>query len=186
MDVAEWLRSVGLERYEPAFRRNNVSADLLPSLTAEDLRELGVVPIGERRRLLDAIAALKAEPAVQAAVSGDGARRERAGLRLDGGAERRQLTVMFCDLVGSTSLSDRLDPEELRELLGEYPALVTGVIVRRGGFVFTQRIDSLLAPAGYRAAIYFRWLDRKGRVLRMLKRIEIVQIKSIEKSSGAR
>src|ERR1700758_4627629 len=99
MDVADWLRKIGLEQYEPAFRENEIDARVLLSLTAEDLKDLGVTLVGHRRRLLDAIVALGAEVAV-AAVFRD------APMRAD--AERRQLTVMFCDLVGSTALSARL------------------------------------------------------------------------------
>jgi len=107
MDIEAWLEGLGLERYVPAFRDNEIDWEVLPKLTSEDLREIGVAAIGHRRKLLDAIATLSAsEPtsAVTAAASND--------------AERRQLTVMFCDLVGSTPLSTRFDPEDLRELIG--------------------------------------------------------------------
>jgi len=90
MDVPEWLRTLGLEQYEPAFRANDVDAQVLPRLTAEDLISIGVASVGHRRLLLDAIAALGTE----APVSRDTPMRPEA--------ERRQLTVMFCDLVGST------------------------------------------------------------------------------------
>ena len=113
MDVTAWLRKLGLEQYEPAFRENKISADLLPSLTAEDLKDLGVSLVGDRRRLLSAIAALQslspaerssvaeAPPAAAAQNTNTAAAAERAGHE----AERRQLTVLFCDLVGSTELS---------------------------------------------------------------------------------
>src|ERR1700686_3184234 len=107
MDVAAWLQGLGLERYVPAFRDNEIDWDALPKLSAEDLKDLGVVLGGHRRKLLDAIAALGATvptAAVTAAPS-------EAPAPTD--AERRQLTVMFCDLVGSTELSARLDPEDL-------------------------------------------------------------------------
>src|SRR5262250_2906780 len=111
MDVAEWLRGLGLEQYAPAFRDNDIDGEVLRRLTAEDLRDLGVASIGHRRRLLDAIVALGvgqlAEGRQSAPEIGDAA----------GEAERRQLTVMFCDLVGSTSLSSRLDPEDLSEVI---------------------------------------------------------------------
>ena len=102
MDVAAWLRGLGLERYEAAFRDNQIDWAVLPELTSEDLREIGVVPIGHRRKLLASIAGLGA--------TGTAASE----------AERRQLTVMFCDLVGSTELSARLDPEDLREVITAY------------------------------------------------------------------
>src|SRR6516225_79872 len=112
VDIRAWLRGLGLEQYEPAFHANKIDASVLPRLTAEDLKDLGVTLVGHRRRLLDAIAALsdglpaaEATPAVAAA----------AAATVE--AERRQLTVMFSDLVGSTALSARLDPEDLREVI---------------------------------------------------------------------
>src|SRR3984885_126695 len=124
MDVVDWLRTLGLERYEAAFRENDVDAELLPTLTADDLKEIGVTSFGHRRRLLEAIAKLNeqrttdtANPAVEPATAASGPFREDAGSH---GGERRQLTVMFCDLVGSTALSEKLDPEELRSLLHAY------------------------------------------------------------------
>ena len=96
MNVAEWLRGLGLEQYAPAFRDNHVDGEVLRRLTAEDLRELGVASIGHRRRLLDAIAALVAADTPPTPTPAPIAVAE---------AERRQLTVMFCDLVGSTPLS---------------------------------------------------------------------------------
>src|SRR5580700_1242410 len=112
MDVAALLRGLGLERYEQAFRDNEVNEKVLSSLTAEDLKDLGVTLVGHRRRLLDAIAALRVAVATASASAtvGPAAPRDEA--------ERRQLTVMFCDLVGSTALSARLDPEDLREVIG--------------------------------------------------------------------
>jgi SAM domain (Sterile alpha motif) len=124
MDIAAWLQDLGLERYAPAFRDNEIDERVLPSLTADDLKELGVTLVGHRRRLLDAIAALGA--AVTAAPSDRPAPAE---------AERRQLTVMFCDLVGSTALSTRHDPEDLRELIGNYHRAVAGTVGRFDGFV---------------------------------------------------
>ena len=102
MDVAAWLQGLGLERYVPAFRDNDIDWDALPRLTAQDLKDLGVVLGGHRRKLLAAITAL----GVAAAAAGTAASRE-ASTPAD--AERRQLTVMFCDLVGSTALSTRHD-----------------------------------------------------------------------------
>ena len=110
MDVAAWLQSLGLERYVSAFRDNDVDAEVLPELTADDLIGLGVTSIGHRRKLLAAIAALRAEAPTPTATPAP----RDAPAPAD--AERRQLTVMFCDLVGSTALSARLDPEDLREV----------------------------------------------------------------------
>src|SRR5215471_15702956 len=109
MDVAEWLRGLGLDQYASAFRTNDIDAEVLRRLTAEDLRELGVASIGHRRRLLDAIAAFGAVAAAAANPPPPAA--TAVAPRLEA-AERRQLTVMFCDLVGSTELSARLDPED--------------------------------------------------------------------------
>ena len=102
MDVAAWLQGLGLERYVPAFRDNEIDWEVLPKLTSEDLREIGVVAIGHRRKLLDAIAALGA------AVPAAALPRPPSDAPAPADAERRQLTVMFCDLVGSTALSTPL------------------------------------------------------------------------------
>ena len=114
MDIVVWLRSLGLGKYEAVFRENEINERVLPSLTAEDLKELGVTALGHRRILLDAIAALRADtggkaPSADVAPSATSAPPEDR-------AERRQVTVMFSDLVGSTALSARMDPEDLREV----------------------------------------------------------------------
>src|SRR5215469_2351502 len=101
MDLGGWLRSLGLEQYEASFRENAIDDTVLLNLTAEDFKDLGVGLVGHRRKLLDAIAALRAEVA-------------------KGTAERRQVTVMFSDLVGSTVLASRMDPEDLREVISAY------------------------------------------------------------------
>src|SRR5438874_8958732 len=110
MDLAAWLKGLGLEGLVPAFRDNDIDAEVLPKLTADDLIGLGVTSIGHRRKLLDAIATFGAEGP---ATTGTAAAHDAPALA---GAERRQLTVMFCDLVGSTTLASRLDPEDLREV----------------------------------------------------------------------
>jgi class 3 adenylate cyclase/predicted ATPase len=138
MDIAEWLRGLGLERYAVAFRDNEIDWEALPKLTAEDLQDLGVVLGGHRRKLLEAIATLRGDVAsipktIAAAAT----------------AERRQLTVMFCDLVGSTALSARLDPEDLREVIGAYHAAIAEVIGRFDGFVAKYMGDGVLAYFGY-------------------------------------
>src|ERR1700726_2334672 len=112
MDVGGWLRRLGLEEYEATFRENKVDDTVLPSLTAEDLKDLGVGFVGHRRKLLDAVAALRADASEPAPPSGAPLAADRAAKDT---AERRQVTVMFSDLVGSTALSARLDPEDLRE-----------------------------------------------------------------------
>jgi SAM domain (Sterile alpha motif)/Adenylate and Guanylate cyclase catalytic domain len=143
MDVAAWLQGLGLERYVPAFRDNEIDWDALPKLSAEDLKDLGVVLGGHRRRLLDAIAALGA--AVPAASATSVPRDAPAPAE----AERRQLTVMFCDLVGSTALSARLDPEDLREIIAVYHRAIAEVVDEFDGFVAKYMGDGVLVYFGY-------------------------------------
>src|SRR5246127_4151850 len=105
MDIVVWLRSLGLEQYEVAFRENEISEKVLPSLTAEDLKEIGVGPVGHRRTLLEAIAALRADASGKASSADDATTTSPASVSPEDRAERRQVTVMFSDLVGSTALS---------------------------------------------------------------------------------
>jgi class 3 adenylate cyclase len=149
MEIAAWLRGLGLEQYEPAFRDNRVDAEILPKLTGEDLKEIGVAMVGDRRKLLEAIAALREGAAPLPAREQP---REVPGSASEPQAERRQLTVMFCDLVGSTALSARLDPEDLRAVIGAYHRRVAAVIERAGGFVAKYMGDGVLAYFGYPAA----------------------------------
>ena len=145
MDVAAWLQGLGLERYAPAFLENRIEADILPSLTLEDLRDLGVTLVGDRRRLLDAIAALGVAISTPAA----SAPAVTAAAPAPADAERRQLTVMFCDLVGSTALSTRHDPEDLRELIDDYHRAVSETVGRFDGFVAKYMGDGVLIYFGY-------------------------------------
>ena len=126
MDIGGWLRGLGLERYEQAFRENEIDLRVLPELTADDLKELGVAAIGHRRLLLKAIADLAAGAGRVAVEDAPAASPTSATAE----AERRQLTVMFCDLVGSTALSVRFDPEELREEIRAYQNTVSAVVAR--------------------------------------------------------
>jgi class 3 adenylate cyclase len=143
MDVAAWLRGLGLEQYAPAFRDNDVDGEVLPELTADDLISIGVISVGHRRKLLAAIAVLGvAVPAATVtAASPD------APAQAD--AERRQLTVMFCDLVGSTALAGRNDPEDLREVIGAYHRCVAETVARFDGFVAKYMGDGVLVYFGY-------------------------------------
>jgi class 3 adenylate cyclase len=111
MDLGGWLRRLGLEQYEAAFRENEIDDTVLLRLTAEDLRELGVGSVGHRRKLLDAIAALRTEASAQVPLSAAPPETDKAARET---AELRQVTVMFADMVGSTALSTRMDPEDLR------------------------------------------------------------------------
>ena len=142
MDLAEWLRGLGLEQYAPAFRDNDIDAEVLLRLTAEDLRELGIASIGHRRRLLDAIAALGGSDTRPSPT-------EAPAPVSPGAAERRQLTVMFCDLVGSTALAGRHDPEDLREVIGAYHRIVAETVGRFAGFVAKYMGDGVLVYFGY-------------------------------------
>jgi class 3 adenylate cyclase len=146
MDVVEWLRGLGLQQFAPAFRENDIDGEVLRRLTGEDLRELGVSSIGRRRRLLDAIAALDIE--VPAAAVTTAIRDAPAPAE----AERRQLTVMFCDLVGSTALAARLDPEDLREVIASYHRAITYAVGGFDGFVAKYMGDGVLVYFGYPAA----------------------------------
>jgi class 3 adenylate cyclase/predicted ATPase len=140
MDIANWLRDLGLKQYEQAFHDNAIDASVLRELTAEDLRELGVNLVGHRRKLLAAITLLRGEKMPE----------PRVEFRQDSAAaERRQLTVMFCDLVGSTALSTRLDPEDLREVIAAYHRAVTEVVAGIDGFVAKYMGDGVLAYFGY-------------------------------------
>jgi len=111
MDLAGWLRNLGLEQYEAAFRDNAIDETILQDLSENHLRELGV-PLGARIKLLKAVAALR----VDTQPTGFAADGTPAEVPVDA-AERRQVTVMFADLVGSTALSARMDPEDLREVI---------------------------------------------------------------------
>ena len=140
MDVGGWLRGLGLGQYEALFRASEIDADILPELTELDLEKLGV-PLGHRKRLLRAISGLAASE-TSAAPSASGPKPHDA-------AERRQLTVMFCDLVGSAPLSTRFDPEEVREEIRAYQSAVSGVVARYDGFVAKFMGDGVLAYFGY-------------------------------------
>ena len=143
MDVVAWLRGLGLEQYAPAFRDNDVDVEVLPALTTDDLISIGVTSVGHRRKLLAAIASLGAAPPAGTVRA---APRDAPTLA---DAERRQLTVMFCDLVGSTELSSRLDPEDLREVIGAYHRAVADVVRSLDGFVAKYMGDGVLIYFGY-------------------------------------
>jgi class 3 adenylate cyclase len=172
MDIAAWLHGLGLERYEAAFRENEIDWAVLPELTADDLKDIGVTAVGHRRKLLAAIATLRApwaplDPIPPSAPSDGGllpipgtpspggrpgAPAHAAEGRVTAEVERRQLTIMFCDLVGSTPLSTRLDPEDLREVIGAYHRAVAEVIGTFEGFVAKYMGDGVLAYFGYPGA----------------------------------
>jgi class 3 adenylate cyclase/tetratricopeptide (TPR) repeat protein len=146
MDLGGWLRSLGLERYEAAFRANEIDEAVLPNLTAEDLKDLGVSIVGHRRKILDAIAALRANTTSKASSATVPPNPETP---VENRAERRQVTVMFSDLVGSTALSTRVDPEDLREVISAYQKCVAETVQRFGGFVAKYMGDGVLIYFGY-------------------------------------
>jgi class 3 adenylate cyclase/predicted ATPase len=142
MDIAGWLGGLGLEQYAPAFRDNDVDGEVLLELTADDLISMGVTSVGHRRKLLTAIAALRSDaPPVAARIA------PAAAVSAD--AERRQLTVMFRDLVGSTALAARLDPEDLREVYASYHGAVAEIVAGFDGFVAKYMGDGVLTYFGY-------------------------------------
>jgi class 3 adenylate cyclase/predicted ATPase len=147
MDIVVWLRSLGLEKYEAAFRENEISERVLPSLTAEDLKELGVTALGHRRILLDAVAALRSDTGGKAPIADVAT--SATSVSPEDRAERRQVTVMFSDLVGSTALSARMDPEDLREVISAYQKCVAETVQRFGGFVAKYMGDGVLIYFGY-------------------------------------
>jgi class 3 adenylate cyclase len=142
MDVGGWLRGLGLDQYEEKFRDNKIDADVLPRLTVDDLKDIGVSVVGDRRRLLDAIAAIAgAGPASPA--------KSTPSKGLQASAERRPITVMFCDLVGSTSLAARLDAEDWRNIVNAYLDEASAAVTGFGGHVLKKLGDGLMALFGY-------------------------------------
>src|SRR5271166_3737663 len=154
VDVAAWLKNLGLGQYEAAFRDNAIERDLLPTLTPEDLKDLGVTIVGHRRRLLDAIAALGAasKPTPPPATASPPATLPALAVSsrpAGADAERRPITVMFCDLVGSTALASRLDAEDWRTLVNAYLDETSAAVTRFGGHVLKRLGDGLMALFGY-------------------------------------
>ena len=149
MDVVIWLRGLGLGKYEAAFRENEIDETVLPSLTHETLKELGVTAVGHRLKLLDAIAALRADPNGKASSADTATMSSAPSVAPEDRAERRQVTVMFSDLVGSTALAARMDPEDLREVISAYQRCVSETVCRFGGFVAKYMGDGVLIYFGY-------------------------------------
>ena len=144
-DIGTWLAELELGKYVEVFVENGVDLRALPHLTEDDLRELGVL-LGHRRILLAAIASLQDQE------SGQQGGEPASELLSQGEAERRQLTVMFVDLVGSTELSERLDPEDLREVIRSYQNVVAGQVTRYEGHVAKFMGDGVLVYFGYPTA----------------------------------
>ena len=145
MDIAAWLRRLGLEQYEQAFRDNAIDAEVLAELTDADLDKLGML-LGHRKRFLKAAGELRPSAFQPDPGADEIAVQSRAAEPI---AERRQLTVMFADLVGSTALASRLDPEDLREIIGAYHRCVAEKVAHFGGFVAKYMGDGVLVYFGY-------------------------------------
>src|ERR1700704_2906600 len=140
--MADWLKDLQLEQYAERFAENAIDPSVLPDLTDQDLEKMGVL-LGHRRKILRAIAKLDDAAFPETAA-------ERSPPQDD--IERRHLTVMFCDLVGSTALSTQLDPEDLRDLIGLYHVTVTETVTRFNGFVAKYMGDGVLVYFGYPTA----------------------------------
>ena len=149
MDVVVWLRSLGLGKYEAVFRENEIDETVLPSLTHEHLKELGVTALGHRLKLLEAIAGLRGDTSGKTPSVGAATTSRTPSASPEDRAERRQVTVMFSDLVGSTALSARMDPEDLREVISAYQKCVADTVQRFGGFVAKYMGDGVLIYFGY-------------------------------------
>src|ERR1700694_1387946 len=149
MDVAAWLRGLGLEQYAQLFRDNDIDGAVLCGMTAEDLKELGVSSFGHRRRLFNAIIALGGKPSTRDVTQSATGTTPTSTSPPPPDAEPRQLTVMFCDLVGSTALSPGDAPEVLRELIGDYHRAVAETVGRFDGFVAKYMGDGVLIYFGY-------------------------------------
>ena len=145
-EIRQWLEELGLGQYADAFEKNDIRVRILPDLTTDDLKDIGVKSVGHRRDLQSAIALLGdeagAEPTPTARSQADGKTRAEE-------AERRQITVMFCDLVGSTALSSRVDPEELRDVMAAYQTAAGAVIERYEGHVAQYLGDGLMTYFGW-------------------------------------
>jgi class 3 adenylate cyclase len=140
-EVADWLNRLGMSEYAERFAENGIDISVLRHLTDQDLKDIGVL-LGHRRKLLAAIAELaSAGPATSQSTLAEPKSQDVA--------ERRQLTVLFCDLVDSTSLASRLDPEDLREIIGAYHRCVAEAVARFDGFVAKYMGDGVLVYFGY-------------------------------------
>src|SRR5262249_48363206 len=146
MDVSAWLRNLGLGKYEPAFIENAIDFDVLPELTEDDLEKLGMT-LGDRKRFIRAIKAMRGG-SPPASITGEVDQSPSKHLPMAAG-ERRHLTVMICDLVGSTALSARLDPEDMGAVIDAFQAACARITLAFDGFLADFRGDGILAYFGY-------------------------------------
>jgi class 3 adenylate cyclase len=150
MDVGVWLRSLGLGQYEAAFRDNEIDGAVLPKLTVDDLKDLGVAVVGHRRKIMSAIEELNAASVARAdAMMPPQTQTPPSVGASSDGAERRPITVMFCDLVDSTSLAAKLDAEDWRNLVNAYLDQASAAVAGLGGHVLKKLGDGLMALFGY-------------------------------------
>ena len=141
-EIADWLKTLGLSEYAKRFAENGIDVSALRHLTDQDLKDIGVL-LGHRRKMLAAIGELsRAAPAIPQPATGMEPKTQDT-------AEHRQVTVMFSDLVGSTALSARMDPEDLREVISAYQQCVAETVGRFGGFVAKYMGDGVLVYFGY-------------------------------------
>jgi len=147
MDVGDWLRNLRLGQYEPAFIENAIDTDVLLELTEGDLEKLGI-PLGDRKRLIKAIRTMAggAPTTLSSSEGGESAPSDHSPMAA---AERRHLTVMICDLVGSTALSARLDPEDMGTVIDAFQAASARITLAYDGFLADFRGDGILAYFGY-------------------------------------
>jgi class 3 adenylate cyclase/predicted ATPase len=184
MDVGVWLRSLGLGQYEAAFRDNEVDEAVLPKLTVGDLRELGVAVVGHRRKIISAIEELNAASVACADAMKPLQTQAPPSVRASfDGAERRPITVMFCDLVGSTSLAAKLDAEDWRNLVNSYLDEASNAVTGLGGHVLKKLGDGLMALFGYPQA-QENDAERAVRAALAIQRA-LVEINSRNASKGA-
>lgn len=170
-DIRQWLEELGLGKYGDVFVENEVGVRDLPDVTNEDLKELGL-PLGPRRRIVSAAKGLNQVPTAASDTNASDADTARSTVASTPQAERRQLTVMFCDLVGSTALSRQLDPEDLRDVMRRYQDAVAGAVTRYGGHVAKYLGDGVLAYFGWPQA----YEDQAERAVRAgLNAVEVVK-----------
>jgi class 3 adenylate cyclase len=157
--VAEWLEQLGMSEYAPRFAANDIDFLLLPELTDQDLEKIGVASLGHRRKILKAVVALKYGQSAQALDAPESAHsvppqppQVVGSAMCEPAGERRYITVMFCDLVGSTDISARLDAEEWRDLVGAYLDAASAAVTEMGGRVGKKLGDGLMALFGYPTA----------------------------------
>src|SRR6476620_1087368 len=167
--IADWLKRLNLSEYAERFAENGIDISVLPHLTDQDLKEMGVL-LGHRRKMLAAIGESSSKPlapasaqTIRAPMSAAEATARPTAPTTEAAGERRYLTVMFCDLVGSTAISAQLDAEEWRDLVGAYLDAASAAVTEMGGHVAKKLGDGLMALFGYPVAHENDASARRGR-----------------------